>query len=220
MSRTCFEKHSDFNSFREDSKALFKDIIKRYENDKYGQNYLIYVCPGGWSGGQDINRVDISYGSCPVGRMVVEGSNNPLYKGEKIEADQGAWMMIYHYGDGSTLVSLFPAHTERKRRNEDEIILYDLSDPCTLHKKIFQKRLLRILKSYMATTCCLGKPAIWDWIRMGWIHIFKVYIIDGKTQKPLWLRAIARIISFIFQVGFSGFVVVLVLEKVFQYFIP
>ncbi len=212
----CFKKHEVFQEFKEEAKDLFSKSLVKYENDIYGKNYMIKVCPGGWDGGCDINRVDISYGSRPIGQMIVRDQNDAFANTRiKLEADRGAWMMIYHYGNGRTLISIMPANTERQKRSESEIVLYYLANPKKLKNKWFIKRLLRILKSYMAITCCIGVPSIIDWLRVLWIKITRTKIVDGCTIQPYYSRAILRFLSFFFQVGFSGFVVVLVLQKIF-----
>lgn len=215
MSYSVFDKHEDFKKFKENAKELLSDSLEKYKNDDFGKQYGLSICPGGWDGGQDINRVDVTYGSIPIGRMVERDKSFPYKTHQRIEADQGACMMIYHYGNGKTIISLYPAHTERIHPRENEILLSCFYSPKKLMKRRNVNKLLRYLKAYMAVTSSVGIASLFDLLLVAWLRFTRIRIVEKKQESIIWIKCIRKLVAFIFQIGFSGFVVVLVLEKIF-----
>lgn len=207
--RTRLNRIDDFKAFQTSSKEILKKVQKQSPDYMPLEDYYGFtVCPKGRSGGVNERLIEVFYGNRPYDQEIV--INEQLKPSPTLLTESGAELSLFRDDFGYVSIQLIPAKSKYGRQKEDWIILEAHLDPKRLLRPRFQKFLLQSLNSYMAVTCLEGKPTVCDRIRVWWIRTTKYISIDEKIQPIKIWKALGDVFKFVFTVGLSGFLLLLI----------
>lgn len=203
-----------FNIFASDAETNFRAIAANDpDHSSLEAIYAFHVIHGGREGGHQKQIVEIFYGNRPYDAVVeLEYKPTPRLQ-RRLLAESGASLIYERVDNGSALVTLMPAKSERFSRREEMVLLSKIYHTETLTGIGTLERHWRIFSSYMEYTSLDGLPNLADRIRVWWILGTRILIVDGKEQPRLIARWALEIVKFSLTVGLAGF-----LLEIIRYF--
>ena len=204
MARNRQDRRNDFDEFYNNSILTFTEFCDcDIRAEKFEREYTLHICPGSRNGGTDKRIVEVSWG----------------YRNYEIESTGLNWKaftetgsgLLFERGDnGFVMVTLFPAHTEKRKPIESSITLKIWLDPAKLKDKHFLKGIWDDFISYTEYTSLDGNPTLFQRLRVSYLRNFKHLVIDNKWMPTNFSSIGKDILKYTVTVGLSGFIIVLV----------
>ena len=134
MERTYWRnfRRDCYKIFADDAQKNFAQIAQHDPNHKSLYDlYSFHVVPGGRQGGHQDEVVELFYGTRPYDATTELAANArelPRLR-KRLLAESGATLLYERVDNGSVLVTLYPARSERFSRKEDMILLSRIRNP-------------------------------------------------------------------------------------------
>ena len=197
-----------FDIFASDAEPQFTQIAQRDPDHQSLQNiYGFHVVHGGREGGLEKQVVEVFYGNWPYD-LTAEISNRdpiPSRVRKRLLVEQGASLVYERVDNGSVLVTLIPAKSERFARHEEMVLLCIIRQTEKLTGIGTLKKHWRFFHSYMEYTSLDGLPTTVDYLRVWWVLFTRRLVVDGKERTPLFIQWGLKIIGYSLTVGLAGF---------------
>ncbi len=198
-----YERYEEFDKFQEIAKDVFENFR---DKDPRGQIYqafhMLSVCPGSRMGMDKRDIVEIFWGSIIYDREYRDNSGNR--QRFKFNTESGATLYFLRKVNGLVDIYLFPSATDKRKSEEDGLLLKDDVEPKKLLGKWYMKRLWWSFMAYTEVTSLDGSPTLWQRIRVVKNRFVKPKVIDGVVQQRVVVRWIGKTLWWVLTVGLSG----------------
>lgn len=198
-----YERYKVFDQFQEIAKDAFETLR---DEDPRGLIYqafnMLSVCPGSRMGMDKRDIVEVFWGSKIYDREYRDKSGDRLRF--KFNTESGATLYFLRKDNGLVDIYLFPSTTDKRKSEEDGILLKDDVEPKKLLGKWYRKRLWWSFMAYTEVTSLDGSPTLWQRIRVAKNRFVKPKVIEGVVQQRVVVRWIGKTLWWVFTVGLSG----------------
>lgn len=198
-----YERYNEFDKFQEIAKAAFESIR---DNDPRGLIYqafnMLSVCPGSRMGMDKRDIVEVFWGSKIYDREYRDKSGDR--QRFKFNTESGASLYFLRKDNGLVDIYLFPSTTDKRKSEEDGLLLKDDVEPKKLLSRWYRKRLWWSFMAYTEVTSLDGSPTLWQRLRVLKNRFVKPRVIDGVVQQRVVVGWVGKTLWWILTVGLSG----------------
>lgn len=120
-------------------------------------------------------------------------------------AENGAQLVYTLMDDGRVCVCLYRAETDRNRKDNDYILVDEISNPRKLLNKKTLKRHWNKLLTCMENTCIESKPNLASRIRMFWLNVNYPYTEKDRMNVRRIYSESKKLFLYMLPILFSGF---------------
>lgn len=196
-----YNRYEVFDKFQGIAKNAFESLR---DSDHRGRIYeafnMLNVCPGSRMGMDKRDIVEVFWGSKVYDSEYKDNSGVRF----KFNTETGATLYFLRKDNGLVSIYLFPSITEKRKFNEDGILLKDDIEPKKLLSKFFQKRLWQSFMAYTEVTALDGSPSLWQRIRVAKNRFVKPIVVDGVVCQRVIVQWLVATLSWVIGVGLSG----------------
>lgn len=118
--------------------------------------------------------------------------------------EHGAQLIYNQMDDGRVCVCLYRAETERGKKDNDYILIDDISNPRKLLDKKRLKKHWNKLLTCMENTCIEFKPSFYSRFKMFWMNINYPYTEKDRMNVRRIFSWSGKLILFLIPILFSG----------------
>ncbi len=204
------QRIKDFKEFFDEVKTQVTELASSEASHKrLDPLFNLCIVSGGRHGGVNDKQIEIFYGNRAIG----VSKSAALGKGisTRTETAHGATLEYYLTDDAHVICNLYPATSENQRPLEEAIQLEFIKEPKSLYGKLDGH--WKMFIAYMETSCIDGQPSKIQRLRVFFLKNFKVYLVDRTIQEKKIKLFIKGTLKFVFNVGLSGFLLLVIATK-------